>query len=145
MSLQKCANFSDCGPISACATDTRIQPEYPVLLSMLSGQFRLRMKPYLVVQVSSDVVTEHCSQLCVLAMMFCRSDCYDVLPLRPLCDGMCGKWLRNQETPRTTCFGLLTLRQANMAYEKYYLHLIFTFYLYGDASVLELFPVVSFQ
>ena len=27
MSLLKCANFSDCGPISACATDTRIQPE----------------------------------------------------------------------------------------------------------------------
>ena len=27
MSLQKCANFSDCGPISACVTDTRIQPE----------------------------------------------------------------------------------------------------------------------
>ena len=36
MSLQNCANFSDCGPISACATDTRIQPEYPVF-SMFSG------------------------------------------------------------------------------------------------------------
>ena len=35
MSLQKCANFSDCGPISACATDTRVQPEYPVLFSIL--------------------------------------------------------------------------------------------------------------
>ena len=92
MSLQKCANFSDCGPISACATDTPIQPEYyPVLLlSMLSGEFCLRLKPYWVVKISSDVVTEHCCQLCVLAMMFCRSDCQ-------LCAGTCGKWLRNQQ------------------------------------------------
>ena len=42
-------------------------------------------------------MTEHCCQVCVLSMMFCRSDCR-------LCAGMCGKWLRNQETPRTTCF-----------------------------------------
>ena len=138
MSLQKCANFSDCGPISACATDTRIQPEYPVLLSMFNGEFCLRLKPYLVVKISSDVVTDHCCQVCVLAMMFCRSDCR-------LCAGMCGKWFRNQETPRITCFGLLTLRQANMGYEKYSLHLIFTFYLNRDTSVLELFPVVVFQ
>ena len=55
MSLQKCANFSDCGPKSVCATDPRIQPEYPVLLSMLSGEFCLRLKPYLVVKISFDV------------------------------------------------------------------------------------------
>ena len=49
----------------------------------------------------------------------------------------------SQETPRnqrTTCFDLLTLRQANMGYEKYSLHLIFTFYLYRDTSVLEFIP-----
>ena len=40
---------------------------------------------------------------------------------------------------------LLTLRQANMGYEKYFLHLIFTSYLNRDTSVLELFPVVVFQ
>ena len=98
MSLEKCANLSDCGTISACATDTRIQREYPVLLSMLSGEFCLILKLYLVVKISSDVVTEHCCQVCVLSMMFCRSDCR-------LCAGMCGKWLRNQKTPRsTTCF-----------------------------------------
>ena len=57
----------------------------------------------------------------------------------------CGKWLRNQKTPYTTCFGLLTLRQANMGYEKYSLHLIFIFYLNRDTSVLELFPVAVFQ
>ena len=141
MSLQKCVNFSDCGLISACATDTRIQPEYPVLFSMFSGEFCLRLKPYLVVKIASDVLTEHCCQVCVLAMMFCRSDCR-------LCAGMCGKWLRNQGNSsyqHTTCFGLLTLRQANMGYEKYAWHLIFTFYLYRDTSVLELFPVVVFQ
>ena len=140
MLLQKCANFSDCGPINACVTDTHIQPEYyPVLLlSMLSGEFCLRLKPYLVVKISSDVVTEHCCQVCFLAMMFCHSNCR-------LCAGMCGKWLRNQETPCTTWFGLLTLRQANMGYEKYSLHLIFKFYLNRDTSVLELFPAVVFQ
>ena len=82
-------DFSDCGPISACATDTRIQPKYPVLFSMFSGEFCLRLKPYLVVKIASDVLTEHCCQVCVLAMMFCRSDCR-------LCAGMCGKWLHNQ-------------------------------------------------
>ena len=69
MSLQKCANFSDCGPISACATDTCIQPEYPVLFSMFSGVICLRLKPYLVVKIASDVLTVHCCQVCVLAMM----------------------------------------------------------------------------
>ena len=58
---------------------------------MLSGEVYLRLKPYLVVKIACDVLTEHCCQVCVLAMMFCRSDCR-------LCAGMCGKWLRNQET-----------------------------------------------
>ena len=30
------------------------------------------MKPCLVVKISSDIVTEHCCQVCVLSMMFCR-------------------------------------------------------------------------
>ena len=80
------------------------------LFSMFSGEFCLRLKPYLVVQIASDVLTEHCCQVCILAMMFCRSDCR-------LCAGMCGKWLRNQGNSsyqRTTCFGLLTLRLSNM-------------------------------
>ena len=29
----------------------------------------------IVVKISSDIVTEHCCQVCVLSMMFCRSDC----------------------------------------------------------------------
>ena len=95
MSLQKRANFSDCGPISACATDTPILVEiglsYPILsrvvswlFSMFSGEFCLRLKPYLVVKIASDVLTEHCCQVCILAMMFYRSDCR-------LCAGVCGK------------------------------------------------------
>ena len=66
------------GPIDACAA--RLSPaRIFVLLSssllMLSGEIYLRLKPYLVVKVSSDIVTEHCCQVCVLSMMFCRSDC----------------------------------------------------------------------
>ena len=45
------------------------------LLAVLSGEVYLRLKPYLVVQISSDIVTEHWCQVCVLSMMFCRSDC----------------------------------------------------------------------
>ena len=41
--------------------------------------------------------------------------------------------------------GLTSLRQASVGYQKYSLHLIFTFYLNRDTSVLELFPVVLFQ
>ena len=47
-----------------------------VLFSMLSGEIYLRLKPYLVFKISSDIVTEHCCQVCVPSMMFCRSDCW---------------------------------------------------------------------
>ena len=51
------------------------------------------MRPYLVVKISSDIVTEHWCQVCVLSMMFCHSVA--------VCSH--GKWLRNQqETPRST-------------------------------------------
>ena len=43
---------------------------------MLSGEIYPRLKPYLVVKISSDIVTEHCCQVCVL------SNVYDVLSLR---------------------------------------------------------------
>ena len=111
------------------------------LFSMFSDEFCLRLKPYLVVRIASDVLNEHCCQVCILAMIFCRSDCQ-------LRAGMCGKWLRNKGNSShqcSTCFGLLTLRHSNMGYEKYSLHLIFKFYLHRDTSVLELFPVVVFQ
>ena len=61
---------------------------------MLSGEIYLRLKPYLVVEISSDIVTEHCCQS--------MRSVYDVLPL--WLPAMCwhGKWLRNLETPRRT-------------------------------------------
>ena len=67
-----------CGPIGACMA--RLSPARIFVLSsssllMLSGEIYLRLKPYLVVKISSDIVTEHCCQVCVLSMMFCRSDC----------------------------------------------------------------------
>ena len=111
------------------------------LFSMFSGEFCLRLKPYLVVRIASDVLTEHCCQVCVLAMMFCCSDCR-------LCAGMCGKWLRNQgnsSIPRVLACWHSDNPTFRMGYKKYYLHLIFTFYLNRDTSVLELFPVVVFQ
>ena len=67
-----------CGPIDACAarwSPARIFVLLLSSLSMLSGEIYLRLKPYLVVKISSDIVTEHCCQVCVLFMMFCRSDC----------------------------------------------------------------------
>ena len=95
------------------------------------------MKPYLVVEISSDIVTEYCCHVCVLAMMFCR------------CVAVCCKWLRNQqETPRRGVLRYprgLKLWQANVGYKRYYLHLIFTYCVDRDTSVLELFHVVSQQ
>ena len=41
---------------------------------MLSSEIYLRLKPYLAVKITSDIVTEHCCQVRVLYMMFCRSD-----------------------------------------------------------------------
>ena len=139
-------SVKSCGPISACATDTRIQPEYPVLFSMFSGEFCLRLKPYLVVKIASDVLTEYCCQVCVLAMMFCRSDCR-------LCAGMKWKVIAQSAAirKRTSVPRVLACWHSDrptcdmMSHEKYSLHLIFTFYLNRDTSVLELFPVVVFQ
>ena len=128
-----------CGPIDACAarkSPARIFVLLSSSLSMLSGEICLRLKPYLVAEISSDIVTEHCCQVCFLFMMFCRSDCW-------LCADMvesdCAT-IRKLAVPRG-----LTLRQADVEYEKYYLHLIFPFYRNRDTSVLELFPVAVFQ
>ena len=108
---------------------------------MFSSEFRLRLKPYLVIRIASDVLTEHCCPVCILAMMFCRSDCR-------LCAGMCGKWLRNQEISRTSVPRVLACWHSDRPTwdMKNILYIWFlTFYLNRDTSVLELFPVVVFQ
>ena len=38
------------------------------------GAIPLRSKSYLVFKISSKIMTKHCCQVCVLSMMFCRSD-----------------------------------------------------------------------
>ena len=96
------------------------------LLAMLSGEVYLRLKPYLVVQISSDIVTEHCCQVCVLSIMFCRSDCR----LDMVSDCTIRETPRRTQTPplsrrefaenhvvwRTR--GLTELRQANVGYKQ---------------------------
>ena len=36
-----------------------------MLLSMFSGEIYMRLKPYLVVKISSDIMTEHCCAFCL--------------------------------------------------------------------------------
>ena len=109
-----------------------------VLLSMPfnqhSGAIYLKSKSYLVVK---NILRY--SDRTLLSSM--RSVC-DVLPLRLPAVCWHGKWLHHRETwvPR----GLTSLWQRGEWYEKYSLHLVFTFYLNRDTSVLELFPVVVF-
>ena len=45
-----------------------------VLLLCVSGEIYLRLKLYLVVKISFDIVTKHCCQVCVLSMTFCCSE-----------------------------------------------------------------------
>ena len=70
-----------------------------------SGAICLRSKSYLVVKISSDIVTELCCHVWVLSMMFCRSDfrlCADMISdgkraawfdFTP--QGQRGKWYEN--------------------------------------------------
>ena len=86
------------------------------------GAIYLRSKSYLVFKISSDIMTKHCCQVCVLSMMFCRSDSRLCWPCWH------GKWWRNRENLSTTWFDTPT-GQRGKWYEKYSLRLIFTFYL----------------
>ena len=76
---------------------------------------------------------------------FAVSAVYDVLPLRlpAVCWYMVSDCAIRKLLP-VPC-GLTSLRQANVGYEKYSLHLIFTFYLNRDTSVLEWIPVIVFK
>ena len=77
-------------------------------------------------------MTKHCCQVCVLSLMFCRLDCR-----------LCAWWVVVSGNFNTTWFDLNTpTGQHGKWYEKYFLHLISTFYLNRDTSVTELFPVV---
>ena len=92
------------------------------LLAVLSGEVYLRLKPYLVVQISSDIVTEHCCQVCVLSVMFCRSDCW----LDMVSDCAISETPPSERTMWFDVPGLtVKLRQANVGY-KNILHILFS-------------------
>ena len=103
---------------------------YPARVSRVvydfSGEFCLRLKPYLVVKIAPDVLTQHCCQVCILAMMFCRPDCR-------LCAGMCGK-SGNSSEPAYHVFWPVDTPAGQHGIWKNSLHLIFTFYLNRDTS-----------
>ena len=103
--------------------DTLACPQSPsrvsVFLSMLSGEIDLRLNSYLVVKVSSETVTEHCCQVCVPSRIFAAPTAGCVLTY-VVSDCAIKKIL---VVPR----GWTLYRQANVEYEKYCLHLIFTF------------------
>ena len=63
-------------PVTSQSITTRVF----VLSSMLSSEMYLRLKSYLVVKMSSDLVTKHCCQLYVLSMMFAAptAGCVDI-------------------------------------------------------------------
>ena len=65
---------------------------------------------------------------------------YDVLPLRLPAVCMVSGNLTTAWFDKNTPTG-----QHGKWYEKYSLHLFFTFYLYRDTSVIELFPVMVFK
>ena len=77
-------------------------------MSLQKREIYLRLKPYLIIEISFYIVTEHCCQICILSMMFCRSDCR--------LWACVGKWLRNQENPRSIT-SLTSPRLANVGYE----------------------------
>ena len=74
-------------------------------------------------------MTKHCCQVCVLSMMFCRSDSRLCWPCWH------GKWLCNRENLSTTWLDTPT-GQRGKWYEKYSLSLIFTFYLNSDTWMI---------
>ena len=136
VSLQKCANLVIARTYKAHARHAILQPEYSCCYyrvcfrCLVVKSIWYWMKPYLVVKISSDLVTEHCCQVCILSMMFCCSV------------AVC--WHGIDCAISRKLLGVPTW-QANVGYEKYYLHLIFTFGVDRDTSVLELFHIVSQQ
>ena len=66
------------------------------------GAMYLRSKSYLVFEISSDIMTKHCCQVCVLSMMFCLSD-----------SRLCAHMVSNSAIGKLEYTWLTTLRQAN--------------------------------
>ena len=133
VSLQKCANLMIALTNSRMhITDIRV-----VLVSMLSSEIWVWSLIYLLKYPRiywRNIAVKYA--FCVWCFTAPAAGCVA---------GMCGKWLRNQETPRSTHIVWFHSDMATGTREKYSLHLIFTFFLDRDPSMLELFPVVVFQ
>ena len=93
------------------------------MLSMLSGEIYLRLKPYLVVKMFLDIVTEHCCQVCVLSMIFCRSDC------RLCADMVSDCTIRNSSDKSTTWFDLTWWLFTAIGQRGYKLFFTFDFHI----------------
>ena len=133
----KVCQLGHCADRLAHARHASLQPVLlSSSLSMLSGELYLRLKPCLVVKISPDIVTEHCCQVCVLFMMFCRSDCRQ-------CADMVSDCAIRETRRRTMWFDLTPAGQRRI--KQYSSYLIFTFYTNIDTSVIKLFHVVVFQ
>ena len=64
------------GTIRACVIRFTLSPVSSQNIRVVvdvSSTIYLRLKPHLV-KISSDIVTEYSCQVCILSMMFCRSD-----------------------------------------------------------------------
>ena len=133
----KCANLVIRGPISACVTryvpcpqsPARVLwPEYLCCHRCLAVKSMLRLKSYLVVKMSSDLVTEHCCQLYVLSVMFAAptAGCVDIA----------------QSIHLSTTFDFTPAGRQTRNVKNISLHFIFIFCNNRDTSVLELFLVI---
>ena len=117
-----------------------------------SGAIYLKSKLYSAVEIASDIVTEHGCHVCVLSPTAGSVDS----PQAPMC------WPRTarasaseQPRGRSVLFKLqLNLTWVwfhsdrltrEMMWKNIHQHLIFTFYLNRDISVLELFHFIVFQ
>ena len=116
-----------------------------------SGAIYLKSKLYSAAEIASDIVTEHGCQVCVLSPTAGSVDS----PHAPTC------WPRTvrvsaseQPRVRSVLFKQLNLAWVwfhsdrltrEMMWKNIHQHLIFTFYLNRDTSVLELFRFVIFQ
>ena len=133
----KVCQLGDCADRLAHAPHAILQPVLlSSSLSMHSSEIYLRLKSYLVVEISTDIVTEHCCQVCVLSVMFCRSDCRQ-------CADMVSDCAIRETRRRNMWFDLTPAGQRGI--KQYFSHLIFTFYTNRDTSVIKLFNVVVFQ
>ena len=119
-----------------------------------SGAIYLKSKLYSAVEIASDIVTEHGCQVCVLSPTAGSVDS----PQAPTCLPRTARASASEQPRgRSVLFKQLNLTcmtwvwfhsdrlTREMMWKNIHQHLIFTFYLNRDTSVLELFGFIVFQ